>query len=50
MGDFGHLGVGAVMAGGSVFGKGAWKQANAALGYGIVIEQDRVLVPGEIAR
>ena len=50
MGDFGHLGVGAVMAGGSVLGKGAWMQANSALGYDVVIEQGRVLVPGEIAR
>ena len=50
MGDFGHLGVGAVMAGGSVLGKGAWMQASSALGYGVVIEQDRILVPGEIAR
>ena len=44
------LGLGAVMAGGSVLGKKAWMQANSALGYGVVIEQDRVLVPGEIAR
>ena len=50
VGDFGHLGVGAVMAGGSVLGKGAWMQANSALGYDVVIEQGRVLVPGEIAR
>ena len=38
------------MAGGSVLGKGAWMQANSALGYDVVIEQGRVLVPGEIAR
>ena len=47
VGDFGHLGVGAVMAGGSVLGEGAWMQANSALGYGVVIEQGRVLAPGE---
>lgn len=45
--DFGHLGVGAVMAGGSVLGRGAWMQANAALGYGVKIEAERVLMPGE---
>jgi len=47
VGDFGHLGVGAVMAGGSVLGEGAWMQANSALGYGVVVEQGRVLAPGE---
>lgn len=47
VGDFGHLGVGAVMAGGSVLGDGAWMQANSALGYGVVIEEGRVLAPGE---
>lgn len=47
VGDFGHLGVGAVMAGGSVLGDGAWMQANSALGYGVVIENGRVLAPGE---
>lgn len=47
VGDFGHLGVGAVMAGGSVLGEGAWMQANSALGYGVVSEQGRVLAPGE---
>ena len=45
--DYGHLGVGAVMAGGSVLGRGAWMQANAALGYGMKIEAGRVLAPGE---
>ena len=47
VGDFGHLGVGAVMAGGSVLGEEAWMQANAALGYGVVIEEGRMLAPGE---
>lgn len=45
--DFGYLGAGAVMAGGSVLGDGAWMQANSALGYSVVIEGGRVLAPGE---
>lgn len=45
--DFGHLCVGAVMAAGSVWGEGAWMQANASLGYGVVIERGRVLAPGK---
>jgi len=48
--DYGHLGVGAVMAGGSVLGRGAWMLANAALGYGVKIEAGRVLLPGEVVR
>lgn len=32
--DFGHLGVNACMAGGSLLGRGAWMQARATLGYG----------------
>jgi UDP-3-O-[3-hydroxymyristoyl] glucosamine N-acyltransferase len=34
IGDFGHLGVGASMAGGSSLGVGAWLQAGKSLGYG----------------
>lgn len=34
VGDYGHLGVGTAMAGGSRLGKGAWLQAGSALGYG----------------
>lgn len=45
--DFGHLGVGAAMAGGSVLGAEAWMQAGSVLGYGVVIETGRILVPGE---
>jgi sugar O-acyltransferase (sialic acid O-acetyltransferase NeuD family) len=47
VGDFGHLGVGAVMAGGSVLGTSSWIQAGSSLGYGVMIEAGRVLVPGE---
>ena len=47
VGDFGHLGVGAVMAGGAVLGACAWMQAGLALGYGVGIESQRVLAPGE---
>ena len=48
--DFGHLGVNACMAGGSVLGRGAWMQAGAALGYGVHVRADSVLVPGEARR
>jgi len=39
------LGFNPAMADGSVLGRGAWMQVNAALGYGIKIEAGRVLVP-----
>ena len=45
--DFGHLGVNAAMAGGSVLGRGAWMQAGSVLGYGAMVEAGRVLEPGE---
>jgi sugar O-acyltransferase (sialic acid O-acetyltransferase NeuD family) len=45
--DFGHLGVGACMAGGSVLGAKAWMQAGSALGYGVTIPAETVLKPGE---
>jgi len=45
--DFGHLGVNASMAGGSVLGRGAWMQAGAALGYGVKIPSGVKLAPGE---
>lgn len=45
--DFGHLGVNASMAGGTVLGRGAWMQAGAALGYGVKISPGVVLSPGE---
>ena len=38
------------MAEGSVLGEGAWMQANSVLGYGVVIEHSRVLMPGEAVR
>lgn len=38
IGDYGHLGVGTAMAGGSRMGRGAWLQAGNALGYSGVIE------------
>jgi len=44
---FGHLGVNACMAGGSVLGHRAWMQAGSALGYGVQVEDDAVLAPGE---
>ncbi len=44
--DFGHLGVGACMAGGSRVGQGAWLQAGCALGYGVVVPAGQTLPPG----
>jgi sugar O-acyltransferase (sialic acid O-acetyltransferase NeuD family) len=44
--DFGHLGVNASMAGGSLLGRGAWMQAGAALGYGVEIPAGVILLPG----
>lgn len=44
--DYGHLGVNACMAGGSVLGRSAWLQAGAALGYGVKIEDGTVIGPG----
>lgn len=41
--DFGHLGINAGMAGGSVLGRGAWMQAGAVLGYGVKVEAGVVL-------
>jgi sugar O-acyltransferase (sialic acid O-acetyltransferase NeuD family) len=51
--DFGHLGVNASMAGGSLLGRSAWMQAGAALGYGVTLPSGKVLPPGaarEISR
>jgi sugar O-acyltransferase (sialic acid O-acetyltransferase NeuD family) len=42
--DFGHLGVNAGMAGGTVLGRCAWMQAGSALGYGVKV------APGETVR
>lgn len=44
--DYGHLGVNACMAGGSVLGRGAWMQAGSALGYGVKVADGTVLPPG----
>jgi sugar O-acyltransferase (sialic acid O-acetyltransferase NeuD family) len=45
--DFGHLGVNACMAGGSILGALAWMQAGAAIGYGVQLPDGAVLKPGE---
>jgi sugar O-acyltransferase (sialic acid O-acetyltransferase NeuD family) len=45
--DFGHLGVNASMAGGTVLGRGAWMQVGAALGYGVKVPSGVTLDPGE---
>lgn len=44
--DYGHLGVNACMAGGSVLGRQAWMQAGAALGYGVKVADGAILQPG----
>lgn len=44
--DFGHLGVHAAMAGGSLLGRGAWMQAGSAVGCGVKIGAGVVLAPG----
>ena len=44
---FGHLGVNASMAGGTVLGRRAWMQAGAALGYGVTVPAGVTLAPGE---
>jgi len=45
--DFGHLGVNASIAGGTVLGRGAWMQASSALGYGVKVPDGVMLAPGE---
>jgi sugar O-acyltransferase (sialic acid O-acetyltransferase NeuD family) len=45
--DYSHLGAGAVMAGGSTLGRRAWVQAGASLGYGVEVNEDAILRPGE---
>lgn len=45
--DFGHLGVNAGMAGGSVLSRGTWMQAGSVLGSGIKIDAGLVLEAGE---
>jgi UDP-3-O-[3-hydroxymyristoyl] glucosamine N-acyltransferase len=45
--DFGHLGVNASMAGGTILGQGAWMQAGSVLGYGVIIPAGATLQPGE---
>jgi len=46
VGNFGHLGVNACMAGGSVLGSKAWMQAGCSLGYGIVVPDGMTMLPG----
>lgn len=44
--SFGHLGVNACMAGGSILEEGAWLQAGSALGYGVTVPAGKVIPPG----
>lgn len=44
--DFGHLGVGAVMAGGTRLACAAWLQAGCSVGYGVAIPAGHVAAPG----
>ncbi len=45
--DFGHLGVNACMAGGSVLNALAWMQTGAVIGYGVQLAAGKVLQPGK---
>jgi sugar O-acyltransferase (sialic acid O-acetyltransferase NeuD family) len=44
--DYGHLGVNASMAGGTVLGRNAWMQAGTAIGYGVCVSPGSILEPG----
>ena len=44
--EYGHLGVNACMAGGSVLGARAWMKAGAAIGYGVHVPDDHELEAG----
>lgn len=46
--SFGHLGVNAGMAGGSVLGRSAWMPVGSALAYGVKVLAGRVLRAGEV--
>ena len=43
--SYGHLGVNASMAGGTVLGRGAWMQAGSSLGYGVIVAAGGILLP-----
>lgn len=43
---YGHLGVNASMAGGTVLGRNAWMQAGTAIGFGICVSPGSILQPG----
>lgn len=45
--DYGHIGVNACMAGGTILGRGAFMQAGSALGYGAIVPPKTVLKPGQ---
>ena len=47
VGDFGHLGVNASMAGGSVLGSTAWMQAGSTLGNGAELAAGEILLAGK---
>lgn len=44
--DYGHLGVNASMAGGTVLGRNAWMQAGTAIGFGVCVSPGSILQPG----
>lgn len=47
VGDWGHLGANATMAGGTALGARGWLQAGSALGYGVRLPDDAAVGPGE---
>ncbi len=46
--DYGHLGVGACMAGGAFLGRAAWVKAGAIVGPKAKVAEGRVSAPGEV--
>ena len=46
--DYGHLGVNACMAGGTILGKCTWMQPGSSLGYGVEVGAGFVLHPGSV--
>jgi sugar O-acyltransferase (sialic acid O-acetyltransferase NeuD family) len=46
--NFGHLGVGACMAGGTVLGDKAWMQTGSSIGYDVVVDACAALPPGAV--
>lgn len=46
--DYGHIGVNACMAGGTILGRSAFMQAGSVLGYGAIVPPKAILKPGQV--